>query len=65
MTILLDRIAETLPASFSELEVDAKADDHQHMTHLATEFIHNRAMFHAVSSTQTQSGPGIVTPSNL
>jgi len=48
MPILLERTADTLPAGFSELEADAKEDGHRHMTRLAAEFTHNRAMLHAI-----------------
>jgi len=48
MTVSLERIVETLPAGFSELEADARANGHRHMTRLAVEFKNNRAMFHAI-----------------
>jgi len=46
--IVLERAADTLPAGFSDLEADAKAGGHAHMTRLATEFTVDRAMFHAI-----------------
>lgn len=48
MPICLERTTDSLPAGFSELEADAKADGHRHMTRFATEFTHNRAMLHAI-----------------
>ncbi|MBR0962060.1 GNAT family N-acetyltransferase [Bradyrhizobium japonicum] len=49
MTIIsLERTADTLPADFPELEADAKADGHAHMTRLVAEFAQDRAMFHAI-----------------
>ncbi|MBB4372687.1 GNAT superfamily N-acetyltransferase [Bradyrhizobium sp. cir1] len=49
MTIIsLERTADTLPADFPELEADAKAYGHAHMTRLVAEFAHDRAMFHAI-----------------
>ncbi|MDF0521270.1 GNAT family N-acetyltransferase [Bradyrhizobium yuanmingense] len=49
MTIIsLERTADTLPADFPALEVDARDDGHAHMTRLAAEFATDRAMFHAI-----------------
>jgi predicted acetyltransferase len=48
MSISLERTAANLPADFRELEADATADGHLHMTRLAAEFTLNRAMFHAI-----------------
>jgi hypothetical protein len=38
MTLSLERITDTLPIGFAELEVDAKADGHDHLSRLAAEF---------------------------
>jgi GNAT superfamily N-acetyltransferase len=56
MTISLERTADTLPAGFSELEADAKADGHEHLTRFAAEFSHNRAMFHAIFACHADNG---------
>jgi predicted acetyltransferase len=48
MIISLERIADSLPVGFADLEGDAKADGHAHLTRLAMEFTQNRAIFHAV-----------------
>lgn len=50
MTVSLERIVETLPAGFSELELTQKANGHRHMTRLAVEFTNNRAMFSRVTA---------------
>lgn len=56
MPILLERIAHSLPVGFCELEENAKADGHQHITRLLAEFTHNRAMFHAVFACHLDEG---------
>ena len=48
MPILLERTAGRLPAGFIQLEADAKADGHRHVTRLSVEFAKDRAMFHAI-----------------
>jgi GNAT superfamily N-acetyltransferase len=48
MTVTLERTIERLPIEFAELEADAKADGHRHMSRLATEFAESPAMFHAI-----------------
>jgi GNAT superfamily N-acetyltransferase len=56
MTASLERTADTLPAGFSELEADAKADGHEHMTRFAAEFTQSRAMFHAIFACHLDGG---------
>ena len=46
--ISLERTADKLPIGFADLEADAIADGHRHMTRLATEFAENPAIFHAI-----------------
>lgn len=46
--ISLERADGDAPPGFAELEADAKAGGHAHMTRLATEFTQDRAMFHAI-----------------
>ncbi|WP_128923204.1 GNAT family N-acetyltransferase [Bradyrhizobium guangxiense] len=46
--IFLERTADTLPADFPDLQADATAGGHGHMTRLAAECSQNRAMFHAI-----------------
>ena len=48
MTLSLERVTDTLPIGFAELEVDAKADGHDHLTRLAAEFAQSPAIFHAI-----------------
>ena len=48
MTLSLERITETLPIGFAELEADAKADGYAHLTRLAAEFAQSPAIFHAI-----------------
>jgi len=48
MTLSLERIIDTLPVGFAELEADAKADGHDHLTRLAAEFAQSPAVFHAI-----------------
>jgi len=48
MTLSLERITDTLPVGFAELEADAKADGHGHLTRLAAEFAQSPAIFHAI-----------------
>ncbi|WP_439407816.1 GNAT family N-acetyltransferase [Bradyrhizobium sp. DASA03076] len=46
--ISLERVADQLPTGFAELEADAIADGHQHMTRLAAELTETPAIFHAI-----------------
>ena len=48
MAVTLERTTDGLPGGFAELEADAKADGHGHMTRLAAEFARSPAMFHAI-----------------
>src|SRR5215831_888201 len=48
MTLSLERITDTLPVGFAELEADAKADGHGHLTRLAAEFAQCPTIFHAI-----------------
>jgi predicted acetyltransferase len=48
MTLLLERITDTLPIGFAELDADAKADGHDHLSRLAAEFAQSPAIFHAI-----------------
>jgi GNAT superfamily N-acetyltransferase len=48
MTISLERITDTLPIGFAELEADARADGHDHLARLAAEFAQSPAIFHAI-----------------
>jgi GNAT superfamily N-acetyltransferase len=48
MTIVFIRASDGLPAGFAELEADAKADGHAHLTRLSAEFASDPAMFHAI-----------------
>lgn len=48
MTLSLERIIDTLPVGFADLEADAKADGHDHLTRLATEFAQSPATFRAI-----------------
>jgi predicted acetyltransferase len=48
MTLSLERVTDTLPIGFAELEADAKADGHGHLTRLAAEFAQSPAIFHAI-----------------
>jgi predicted acetyltransferase len=48
MIVALERLTDTLPIGFSELEADAKADGHGHLTRLAAEFAQSPAVFHAI-----------------
>jgi GNAT superfamily N-acetyltransferase len=48
MTLSLERITDTLPIGFAELEADAKADGHNHLSRLAAEFAQSPAIFHAI-----------------
>jgi len=48
MTLSLERITDTLPVGFAELEADAKADGHDHLTRLAAEFAQRPDIFHAI-----------------
>jgi predicted acetyltransferase len=48
MIVSLERMTDTLPVGFAELEADAKADGHGHLTRLAAEFAHTPAIFHAI-----------------
>ncbi|MGY8638770.1 GNAT family N-acetyltransferase [Bradyrhizobium sp. 14AA] len=62
--ISLERTADTLPADFPELEADAKADGHAHMTRLVAEFTHERAKFHAIFTSRLDGrlvGIGAIT----
>jgi GNAT superfamily N-acetyltransferase len=47
MTVSLER-TDTLPMGFAELEADAKADGHGHLTRLAAELAKSPAIFHAI-----------------
>jgi|SRR5215469_1268806 len=47
MNVSLERLTDTLPIGFPELEADAKADGHGHLTRLAAEFAQSPAVFHA------------------
>jgi GNAT superfamily N-acetyltransferase len=48
MADTLMRVTNRLPIGFAELEADANADGHRHLTRLATEFATRPAMFHAI-----------------
>ena len=48
MSLSLERVSDTLPIGFAELEADAKGDGHDHLTRLAAEFVRSPASFHAV-----------------
>ena len=48
MNLSLERITDTLPMSFAELEADAQADGHDHLTWLAAEFAMSPAILHAI-----------------
>jgi predicted acetyltransferase len=48
MSLLLERITDTLPIGFAELVADAKADGHDHLNRLAAEFAQSPAIFHAI-----------------
>ena len=48
MTLSLERMTDTLPIGFTELDADAKADGHGHLTRLAAEFAQSPAIFHAI-----------------
>src|SRR5215470_5139322 len=48
MILSLERVTDTLPIGFAELEADAKADGHGHLTRLAAEFAQSPAIFHAI-----------------
>jgi GNAT superfamily N-acetyltransferase len=48
MTLSLERITDTLPIGFAELEADAKADGHDHLTRLAAELAQSPAIFQAI-----------------
>jgi predicted acetyltransferase len=48
MTLSLERITDTLPVGFAELEADAKADGHDHLTRLRAEFARSPAIFHTI-----------------
>lgn len=62
--ISLERTVDTLPAGFPELEADARADGHAHMTRFSAEFTRDRAMFHALFTCHLDSrlaGIGAIT----
>jgi predicted acetyltransferase len=64
MNISLERIGDTLPVGFAELEADAKADGYGHMTRLAGEFTQSPAMFHAIVACELDgvlAGIGAIT----
>ncbi|WP_407159393.1 GNAT family N-acetyltransferase [Bradyrhizobium sp. STM 3557] len=64
MTLSLERTAAILPADFPELEADATADGHRHMTRLAAEFALNRTIFHATYTCRVNgrlAGVGAIT----
>ena len=64
MTLSLERTATILPVDFPELEADATADGHRHMTRLAAEFTLNRAIFHATYTCRVNgrlAGVGAIT----
>jgi predicted acetyltransferase len=64
MTPTLERSTENLPAGFAELEADARADGHLHMTRLAAEFAEMPGMFHAVFACRLDgrlAGVGAIT----
>ena len=48
MPVSLERTTDRLPDGFAQLEADAKADGHGHLTRLSAEFAKNPAMFHAI-----------------
>jgi GNAT superfamily N-acetyltransferase len=48
MTLSLERVTDTLPIGFAELEADANADGHKHVSRLAAEFVQSPAVFHAI-----------------
>jgi len=62
--ISLERADSNIPEGFPDLEADAKADGHAHMTRLATEFTQHRAMFHAIFACRWEgrlAGIGAIT----
>jgi GNAT superfamily N-acetyltransferase len=64
MIVVLDRVSHRLPASFQELEADARADGHANLTRLSSEFAENPAMFHHMLSAYVDSelaGIGAIT----
>lgn len=64
MPIMLERVAGKLPLGFAELEADANADGHRHMTRLAIEFAESTAVFHAIFACSLNgrvSGIGAIT----
>jgi GNAT superfamily N-acetyltransferase len=46
--VALERVSNRLPYGFEELQADARADGHRHLTRLAAEFEQSRTMFHAI-----------------
>jgi predicted acetyltransferase len=48
MILSLERITDSLPVGFAELEADAKADGHDHLSRLRAEFAQSPAIFHAI-----------------
>jgi hypothetical protein len=48
MTLSLERIIDALPVGFAELEADAKAEGHDHLSRLRAEFAQNPTIFHAI-----------------
>jgi hypothetical protein len=65
MTLSLERITDTLPIGFAELEADAKADGHEHVTRLAAEFAQSPAFFHAIFACAASHGIAAQLPSEI
>ncbi|WP_063693121.1 GNAT family N-acetyltransferase [Bradyrhizobium stylosanthis] len=62
--ISLERLDGNIPQAFPDLEADAKAGGHAHMTRLAAEFTGDRAMFHAIFACHSEGrlvGIGAIT----
>jgi hypothetical protein len=56
MTLSLERVTDTLPVGFAELEADAQADGHEHVSRLAAEFVQSPAIFHAIFACHLDGG---------
>jgi GNAT superfamily N-acetyltransferase len=64
MTLSLERIIDTLPVGFVELEADAKADGHDHLIRFAAELAESPAIFHAIFACHLDgrlAGTGAIT----
>jgi GNAT superfamily N-acetyltransferase len=62
--IVVGRVGDQLPAGFEELEADAIADGHTHLSRLSSEFVKSPTMFHQIFAAlvgSTLAGIGAIT----